>query len=94
MSLRGDFKRNPMLVDGVRAFLASETFAEAKKVLEAEGPLRKRDPAISADRMLGRIEGYDDYASNLASLATHAPQGNLINQEVVDTDQEKENARE
>ena len=88
---RSEFMSNSTLVGGLREILEGEIFKTAQEILKAEGPLKKRDSNANSDRILGRIEGFDEYESKLADLANYLPQKNVLNDEVVDTD-EDENA--
>ncbi len=88
---RTEFTRNHSLVTGLREILESEVFKAAQEVLQAEGPLKKREQG-NADRILGRVEGYDDYASKLAELAHYSNPQNLLNEQVVDLEEENQHA--
>ena len=84
---RQEFMSNPTLVSGLREILDGEVFKEAQKVLASESPLKVRDIGAEPIRVLGRIEGFDDYESKLASLARHFAPQDILNDLVVDREE-------
>ncbi len=79
---------NSTMVDGLREILESEIYKEAQKIVESEGPLKKREQGDSS-RILGRIEGFDARHELLVSLAKYSAPQNLLNDQVVDENDEE-----
>lgn len=84
-----EFRANSTLVSGLRELLSSETFLIAISILENEGPLKQRAKDADANRVLGRIEGFDEYATRLKRLALYTSQTNIDNDAVTPTEEEE-----
>lgn len=87
---RAEFKATAIFRNGLAKMLADPILINAMEAVENERPLkRKADPTLTAERLLGRAEGYDDYATRLKSLCDTPKQANVDNPEVVETEEEE-----
>jgi hypothetical protein len=67
----------------MREILSGEIFQIALAVLEVESPLKKNLPG-EANRILGRIEGYDESLTKLKTLGEYSSRVNIDNDEVIE----------
>lgn len=83
------FRSNPALVKSLREIFEMEAFQIAVEVLNNEGPIKQKQEG-DASRILGRAEGYDDYASKLKRLSSYVTRPNIDNPAVTDEPEKKE----
>lgn len=87
---RAEFKVS-IYRSALEKMLADPAMIAAMEVADNERPLkRKTDPNLSAERLLGKAEGYDDYPSRLKSLCEQPRFVDIDNPEVTDNEEEKE----
>jgi hypothetical protein len=83
------FRANSGLVKSMREITEMEAFQIALEVLANESPLKRKEQG-DANRVLGRVEGYDECLTKLRRLSTYTARPNIDNPDVVEIEQEKQ----
>lgn len=89
MMTTAEFRRDGFLVSTVREFQETETFTFVLEALTSDGPLKRKEVG-NAERILGRVEGYEECLDRLRSLGVYQAHVRIENEQVTDLEEQEE----